>query len=355
MSDPLFFDDDIAPTRGRFFPSNMSARDRYAANLYRGMSSGSARRSSEIEAREVNPIVSQLRAREELDRRRRMEDLAYERSRFELRQRKKDARLKRQSMQDNPTLTTELDEIVASAADDPMEAQKKVMSFVTRNGRNIQNDEALKAAVEVANSAIGLAQSKKSERDKNTAAMAQIKIAQGKYDEAANLATSLPSSLSAVIAASIETTKKSTAAAAESKAETERRRQEATLKDKQKATDSLAKQHLEVLAGDLENISSPMTIAEMGSDEAVEPEPIDYSKQLKNRSKAIIYKRASDLSKSSPSFARVYGSSKAELEKSLADPELGKFLVQEINNYLVNMRTGGSVQESGVDLSGFGD
>lgn len=355
MSDPLFFDDDIAPTRGRFFPSNMSARDRYAANLYRGMSGGSARRSSEIEAREVNPIVSQLRAREELDRKRRMEDLDYERSRFELRQRKREARLKRQSMQDNPTLTTELEDIVASAASNPMEAQSKIMSFVTKNGRSIQNDASLNAAVSVANSAIALAQSKKSEGDKNTAAMAQIKIAQGKYDEAANLAASLPSSLSATIAAGIETAKEREEKAKKAAATESNRQQAATLKDKQKETDSLAKEQLEVLDGDLENISSPMTLAERGSDEAVEPEPIDYSKQLSNRSRAIIYKRASDLAKSSPSFARVYGSSKAELEKSLADPELGKFLVQEINNYLVNMRTGGSVQESGVDLSGFGD
>lgn len=354
MADRFSYDRDIAPMRRNFFQNGMSSRDIYNANLYVGASGDTLRRANDTEDRMINPIIDALESREELDRRRRMDDLNFERSRFELKQKKREARLERQARQGNTTITTELDSIIQGAYDDPAGAQNEMMRFVTKYGSNIKDDASLQASIQTANSAIELQQKRKEEDNRSKAAMAQIKITQGDYEAASTLAAELPSNYSSLVAANIEAAKEKEKKDEETLAKNENTRQTKAQNDARKAQDSLAKEHIEKINEDLEKISSTPSI-ENTEGEPIEQEPINYFEILSNRSRAIIYKRSSELAKSSPAFAMAYGSSTAEIEKSLADPERGKLLVQDINNYLVNMRTGVSVQESGVDLNAFGD
>lgn len=321
----------------------MSSRDIYNANLYVGASGDTLRRANDTEDRMINPIIDALESREELDRRRRMDDLTFERSRFELKQKKREARLERQARQGNTTINTELDSIIQGAYDDPVGAQTKMMSFVTKYGSNIKDDESLQASIQTANNAIVFQQKRKDEDNKSKAAMAQIKITQGDYKAAADIAAELPSNYSSLIAAGIEATK-----------EKEKKAEQTLANNALREQDSLAKEHVEKINEDLENISSTPSI-ENTEGEPIEQEPINYFEILSPRSRSIIYQRASELAKSSPAFAMTYGASTADIEKSLADPVRGKLLIQDINNYLVNMRTGVSVQESGVDLNPFGN
>lgn len=141
MAESVFnYERDVAPMRNNFFSD--VARPA-GGSRFTYATPDSLRYTAGVLA----PAQAALRQAEEDERKRREEDLMFERNKFLLEQGKEEARREAERLAMEPELQKRLEEISAMTSSDPAKAQSALSSFVIKNSSVVGKSEGIRSAV----------------------------------------------------------------------------------------------------------------------------------------------------------------------------------------------------------------
>lgn len=141
MAESVFnYERDVAPMRNNFFSD--VARPA-GGSRFTYATPDSLRYTAGVLA----PAQAALRQAEEDERKRREEDLMFERNKFLLEQGKEEARREAERLAMEPELQKRLEEISAMTSSDPVKAQSALSSFVIKNSSVVGKSEGIRSAV----------------------------------------------------------------------------------------------------------------------------------------------------------------------------------------------------------------